>query len=118
MRSQYIPIANVVSTVPYQKEIAPDFLNASYIPAIFQLPTSKTIVLSAKYVGYPDLLSYDVYGTVDYWWILCMMNGIVDIYTDMTAGMTWNIPAMADIQGMLSQGIRGALSSIGSSVVI
>jgi hypothetical protein len=53
--------------------------------------------LKAEDVGRPDIVSYKVYQTVDYWWLLCTQNGIENIFTDMTPGDLWQIPNLLDI---------------------
>lgn len=119
MRSKYIPVVYVDSLVALgQKEYVPDWLNSVYVTAIKNLPTSKQLILPAKYVPYPELLSNDLYGTVDYWWVLCMFNGVVRIFTDMNAGDLWNIPALSDIQAMLSAGSSAGTNLIGSNVIV
>jgi len=45
----------------------------------------------------PDLISYAVYGTVDYWWIILFVNDIDDPLTEIVAGDVLTIPNIADI---------------------
>ena len=45
----------------------------------------------------PDMISYKVYGTVVYWWLIMMVNGIGDIFTDLEVGLTLQIPNVLDI---------------------
>jgi hypothetical protein len=45
----------------------------------------------------PDLISYKVYGTVKYWWLIMMVNGIGDIFSDLEVGLTLQIPNILDI---------------------
>lgn len=40
----------------------------------------------------PDLLSYKIYGTVDYWWKILEFNNIKDIY-DFKAGLNIRLPS-------------------------
>jgi len=49
-----------------------------------------TITASLEYR--PDLLSYKVYGIVDYWWKIMEFNNIKDIY-DFKSGMTIRLPS-------------------------
>ena len=30
----------------------------------------------------PEDVSYKMYGTTDYWWIICMINGVEDVFYD------------------------------------
>ena len=45
----------------------------------------------------PDLISYQVYGTVDYWWIICYLNQIHNPFSDIKIGMVLAIPNVLDI---------------------
>ena len=45
----------------------------------------------------PDFISYKVYGTVDFWWIILLVNGIEDPFTDLVEGMILEIPNKLDI---------------------
>lgn len=37
-------------------------------------PSDKFIVVQGKYDKRPDLLSYDLYGTPNYWWTFMILN--------------------------------------------
>lgn len=56
--------------------------------------TDKLKVLENKYENRPDLLSYDLYGTPNFWWIFMIVNPnqIKDPIYDMTAGMAIYVP--------------------------
>jgi hypothetical protein len=45
----------------------------------------------------PDLISYKVYGTVNYWWLLCFVNEIQNPLTDIEVGQLLKIPSQLDI---------------------
>ncbi len=59
---------------------------------------------SIKYgeVQRPDVLSYRIYGSSEYWWILCKFNQIDDMWNDMYVGMDIVIPNMLDINEFYS----------------
>lgn len=42
--------------------------------------------------GRPDLISYDVYGTSTYWWLICTANNIIDPFEQLKAGKTIKLP--------------------------
>jgi len=48
-------------------------------------------------IGRPDLISYENYKTVQYWWLICLVNNIENPLTDITAGMRLIIPNVLDI---------------------
>jgi hypothetical protein len=45
----------------------------------------------------PDLISYKAYGTVKYWWIICYINSIHNIFEDIAVGDLLKIPSTIDI---------------------
>jgi hypothetical protein len=51
----------------------------------------------------PDLLSYDLYGSVAYWWIFLArnINVIRDPIWDMVAGMAIYVPTASRIQTLI-----------------
>lgn len=57
--------------------------------------SDQLITIGPKYNNRPDLLSYDLYGTVGYWWIFMVRNPdiIRDPIYDMKAGMAIYAPA-------------------------
>lgn len=48
-------------------------------------------------VGRPDLISYKNYGTVRYWWIICLVNQLENPLTDIEMGVILKIPSVLDI---------------------
>lgn len=54
------------------------------------------IVIDQKYHERPDLLSYSLYGTVEYWWVFTARN--MDIISDpifgLKAGMSIYVPSV------------------------
>ena len=45
----------------------------------------------------PDLISQKVYGTVTFWWVICLTNGIANPLTDLSVGQQLEIPNILDI---------------------
>ncbi len=48
-------------------------------------------------VGQPDLISYRIYGTELYWWIICLVNQIENPLEDIEEGSIIQIPDIRDI---------------------
>jgi hypothetical protein len=46
----------------------------------------------------PDLISYNIYGKTDYWWILLKFNNIIDIFEELKGGFILKVPDRRDIQ--------------------
>ena len=62
----------------------------------FIFPTSTSDVdytIESKYSKRPDLLSYDVYGTPSYMWVILQYNNILDINTEFVEGASIVLPA-------------------------
>lgn len=53
--------------------------------------------------GLPDLISYLEYGSEQYWWLLCVVNGIVDPINEITIGRNLIIPDKADMDAFIKQ---------------
>ena len=49
------------------------------------------MVISKNYEFRPDLVSYEAYGVVDFWWKIMEFNNIKDIF-DFKAGINLTIP--------------------------
>jgi hypothetical protein len=45
----------------------------------------------------PDLISYKVYGTEEYWWLILRFNRIIDPFTELETGDLLYIPNIVDI---------------------
>lgn len=45
----------------------------------------------------PYLISYQYYTTVSFWWIICQVNGINNIFEDLYVGQILVIPSILDI---------------------
>ena len=45
----------------------------------------------------PDLISFKNYGHVRYWWIICIVNKIEDVFADLEIGSLLTIPNELDI---------------------
>lgn len=58
--------------------------------------TDKAFVITRKYHEKPHLLSYDLYGTTDYWWVFMVRNpdSIKDPIYDLKEGMTIMTPTL------------------------
>lgn len=68
-----------------------DFWNPPTVPVSIN---DDKIVLATKYQRRPDILSYDLYGTHNYWWVFMMRNPdvIKDPIWDFKAGIEIFIP--------------------------
>jgi hypothetical protein len=51
----------------------------------------------------PDFLSYRLYDASEYWWVLCKLNKIDDLWNDLYVGMDIIVPDMQDILDFYSR---------------
>jgi hypothetical protein len=70
-------------------------LNYSKLPKIKKSVLDKSFIITEKYNKRPDLLSYDTYGTPDYWWVFSIRNVdiIKDPINDFITGLEVVIPS-------------------------
>jgi len=73
-----------------------DYLDSYFIEQVNRLPVfGKTIVQIEE--NRPDLVSYRIYGTTQFWYILMIYNGMVSPF-DLTEGQELNYPRIEDIE--------------------
>lgn len=73
-----------------------DYLDSYFIEQVNRLPVfGKTIVQIEE--NRPDLVSYRIYGTTQFWYILMIYNGMVSPF-DLTEGQELNYPKIEDIE--------------------
>lgn len=76
------------------------------------LPTADSLLSSRRPEYYtvkpqhqyrPDLLSYDLYGNSNYWWVIALlnMNQLQDPIRDLKTGMVIRVLARSDINGVI-----------------
>lgn len=77
-----------------------DFWTAQIIPAS---SNDTLMILDNKYQYRADLLSYDLYGTPQLWWVFMLRNPdvIKDPIWDFVTGITIYAPAKAILSGYL-----------------
>jgi len=65
----------------------------------FKIKRSTTFyTIQPSDIGRPDILSLKIYNSIDYWWILLLINGINDPYNDLKVGDIIQIPSILDIE--------------------
>jgi hypothetical protein len=104
LRSELIP----VSSVRYNKQVIQDtdIFGAYYLNELNPINSITSYVpflITPKYVGVPDLISYDIYGSTEYWWIICLYNGIVIVHEELFAGRTIKIPDIGQVTSWLTR---------------
>ena len=78
-----------------------DALTSYFALHLKDLPYIGERVVQAE-VKRPDLLSYNIYGSTQYWWILMWYNDILSI-NDLTLGTKIKYPSYSDIEALYVQ---------------
>jgi len=86
-----MPKVNYKKSSPYAKtDQATWYLGVMKYRSIPRDNSDNFVVVQSKYNNRPDLLSYDLYGTPDYWWTFMILNPDVlkDPHYDFVTGIT------------------------------
>jgi len=73
-----------------------DFLHNSLSRFEMKYPPSYYRVTDQDLMR-PDMISYYNYGTVAYWWVICLVNGVHSPLTDLEVGQLLVIPHILDV---------------------
>lgn len=72
----------------------------------------KIAIVPIEADGRPDMLSYIIYGTPDFWWLLCLINGFQDPYLDIKAGRQIKVLSISQIPAIVNSNIPNTYKSI------
>lgn len=73
--------------------------NEQMVQAIRKLPIDRTVRVGSNQQGRPALVSYQVYGTVDLWFVILEYNGLIQ--NELTVGRIINLPSRTDVDRIL-----------------
>ena len=68
--------------------------------------TPTKFLVTGKYINRPDLISYFVYGSSDYWWMICKFNGICDVFSELVSGVVIDIPSLIDLNNYIANNTK------------
>jgi len=89
-----------------------DYLSPKYLNIKFQLPASKNYIVDGSDRANAPGIAFNFYGDRDYWWIVCMYNGIIDPITEFSPGTVLQLPSLADVNTFLSSQDPQQLSTL------
>lgn len=75
-----------------------DILDSYFIGKLLKLESTRTYTVTGKEIR-PELISYEVYGHTQYWWILMIYNDIWD-ELELVSGTVLNIPSLPDMEDL------------------
>ncbi len=89
---------------------------AAYVPTI-----QDTILVPQSMAGRLDLISYQYYQTPRYWWLIALVNDILDIEQEIVVGATLNIPSLTSWYNFYNANVKTdqttSVSTTGFSVL-
>ena len=54
----------------------------------------RVSTIPAGLEGRPDLISFATYGSVNYWWLVCLANNVIDPFEDLYSGRQIKLPKL------------------------
>lgn len=75
-----------------------DILNSYFVSKLKNMPSAGEYVVQAE-EHRADLLSYNIYGDIQYWWVVMLYNNILDT-EDIEAGLTVMYPSLSDLEDL------------------
>ena len=93
--------SNFYPKVIVNNQTVNDFGN-SYYSRFFQIkrPLSYYTIQQSD-IQRPDIISFKIYGSQDYWWIIMKYNQIFDIWNDLQEGNVLSVPDKLDIDDFI-----------------
>lgn len=84
------------------KDFYLDIANLPTAESLLQGKVPEFITIAPKFQYRLDLLSYDLYGSSAYWWVILLLNRnqLKDPVRDLKTGMILRVLAPSDIQGV------------------
>ena len=75
-------------------------LNYNKLPKFGASVEDTTMVITEQFAKRPDLLSDEMYGTVDFWWVFSLRNPDVlkDPINDLKAGVKIIVPSRKNVE--------------------
>ena len=95
MTAQKYNTASLYAVTSQQSAYNINYLDVWTPPAVYANASDTLISLAARYDRRPDLLSYDLYQTAEYWWVFMIRNSdvISDPIWDFRTGIQIFVPS-------------------------
>jgi len=75
-----------------------EFLDPTYVALLKSLQIDHIRRVRPDEQFNLQLISFREYGTIDLWWLIGMVNAIVNPFVEVVSGMELNIPTQASVQ--------------------
>lgn len=73
-----------------------DIIDSNFINSVSNISASGTYIIRLE-VSRPDLLSFNLYGDTQYWWLLMLYNDL-SLPTDLVAGLEIKYFSIPDLE--------------------
>jgi len=87
-------------------DLAPDALTLAYHPLFSKVGAPFDVLPKHEYA--PDLISFEFYGTYDFWWVVLQFNGLMHP-RELTTGLTIYLPSLNAVNATVTRGEQIAL---------
>lgn len=74
--------------------------------SFMNLSTATTFRVPQAAVGRPDLISFKMYETTEYWWLILVHNDIIDPIDELYTGRVLEIPSLNDYYDFYNQNAK------------
>jgi hypothetical protein len=91
---------NIYLEMTGMKNVELDISN-SHFNSFKTTSTPRLYQINKFEAGRPDLISQGIYQNSNYWWILMQYNDIVDVFSELKAGLILQVPSRKDIQNFM-----------------
>jgi len=89
---------------------------SAYVPVI-----QDSLLVPQSMEGRLDLISFQYYGTPNYWWLIALVNNILDIEAEVVVGAQLNIPSLPSLYNFYNANAKAdqqsSVSETGFSVL-
>jgi len=58
---------------------------------------TTTYTVKSSDISRPDIISYNNYGRIDYWWFIMKFNSVDDVWNELYPGLLLKMPDIRDI---------------------
>lgn len=91
-----------------------DIMGSFFIKEVLKLPVFGEYLVT-KEEHRPDLISHEVYGSTQYWWVILLYNRIW-FFQEIILGMSLAYPSLQNIENLFFR-LRALLSAKGFNVI-
>ena len=74
--------------------------------SFLEMDDSRTFRIPQVAAGRPDLISYFIFESVDYRWLIMYHNDIIDPFEELTTGKLLEIPSLNDYYDFYNQNAK------------